>query len=170
MENPKENSILIWYVMPHKDVSRAIGLIDNSLRRSSLQRTFVEESNTLPVNGSVCPHHSCIVLDPSGNVLLKIYDICGKDIDSTAWDDDSWTPRLHLTAEERIVIENKETTLLLGCSGTGKTVCICNRMDFDPTLLSCLLRAHTGYVLTSRKLSGVILVRLITYSRIYSRI
>jgi hypothetical protein len=130
-ENPNENSILIWYVMPHKVVSRAIGLIDDSLRRSSLQQTFVEESNTLPVDGSGCPHHSCIVLDPSGNVPLKIYDICGEDIDSTSWDDDSWIPRLHLTEEERIVVENKGTTLLLGRSGTGKTVCICNRMVFD---------------------------------------
>jgi hypothetical protein len=130
-ENTKENSILIWYVMPHKAVSRAIGLIDDSLRRSYLQRTFVNESNTLSVDGSVCPRHSCVVLDPSGNVPLKIYDICGEDIDSTAWDDDSWIPRLHLTEEERNVVENKGTTLLLGRSGTGKTVCICNRMDFD---------------------------------------
>jgi hypothetical protein len=42
-----------------------------------------------------------------------------------------WSPRLHLTREEREVVEAPGTVLLLGRSGTGKTVCICNRMHYD---------------------------------------
>jgi hypothetical protein len=45
--------------------------------------------------------------------------------------DDPWRPPLHLTDSERDVVESSGTTLLLGRSGTGKTVCICNRMDYD---------------------------------------
>lgn len=43
----------------------------------------------------------------------------------------AWVPHLQLTDEERYVVETKGTVLLLGRSGTGKTICICNRMDYD---------------------------------------
>jgi hypothetical protein len=42
-----------------------------------------------------------------------------------------WLPPLHLTKQEREVVEKEGTVLLLGRSGTGKTVCICNRIDLD---------------------------------------
>ena len=45
--------------------------------------------------------------------------------------DKTWIPRLKLTDEERDVVETNGTVLLLGRSGTGKTICICNRMDHD---------------------------------------
>ena len=45
--------------------------------------------------------------------------------------DEGWTPQMHLTREEKEVVEAKGTVLLLGRSGTGKTVCIINRMEYD---------------------------------------
>ena len=44
---------------------------------------------------------------------------------------ESWTPKLHLTDEERDIVEAEGTVLVLGRSGTGKTICICNRIEFD---------------------------------------
>jgi hypothetical protein len=68
-----------------------------------------------------------VKLDPIGNVPLKVYDI--ENVDDIVTDD--WAPRMHLTREERDVVEAKGTVLLLGRSGTGKTVCISNRIEFD---------------------------------------
>jgi len=62
-------------------------------------------------------------------VPLKVYDIGTAEIDNIAKKD--WTPKLHLTKEEREVVEIRGTVLLLGRSGTGKTICVCNRMEFD---------------------------------------
>ena len=60
---------------------------------------------------------------------MKLYDVNFDNIDSIV--EMSWSPMMHLTEEERKVVEAKGTVLLLGRSGTGKTVCICNRMEYD---------------------------------------
>jgi len=60
---------------------------------------------------------------------LKLYDVSFDNLNDIT--KKSWTPQMHLTEEERKVVEAKGTVLLLGRSGTGKTVCICNRIEFD---------------------------------------
>jgi DNA-binding NtrC family response regulator len=60
------------------------------------------------------------MLDALGNVPLKLYDVSFDNIDAIA--DQSWMPPMHLTEEERAVVEAKGTVLLLGRSGTGKTI------------------------------------------------
>jgi hypothetical protein len=51
-----------------------------------------------------------ILADPLGNVPMKIYEIRTDEVEEIA----------------------KGTVLLLGRSaGTGKTICFCNRMDYD---------------------------------------
>lgn len=59
-----------------------------------------------------------VLLDVFGNVPLKLYDVNVNSIDDIIMK--SWTPTLHLTAEERDVVEAEGTVLLLGRSGTGK--------------------------------------------------
>ena len=60
------------------------------------------------------------LLDALGNVPLKLYDVNFDNIDDIATS--SWTPQMSLTDEERKVVEAKGTVLLLGRSGTGKTI------------------------------------------------
>ncbi len=53
-----------------------------------------------------------VLLDALGNVPLKLYDINFDSIDEVA--EESWVPQMHLTDEERKVVEAKGTVLLLG--------------------------------------------------------
>jgi len=64
-----------------------------------------------------------VLLDALGNVPLKLYDVNFDNIDDIATS--SWTPQMSLTDEERKVVEAKGTVLLLGRSGTGKTIVSC---------------------------------------------
>lgn len=65
---------------------------------------------------------------------------------------ESWTPPLRLTSAEKEVVQKPGTVLVLGRSGTGKTVCICNRMvcdaDFhrDPTELRQLFVSRSNRI------------------------
>ena len=61
-----------------------------------------------------------VLLDALGNVPLKLYDVNFDNIDDIS--SASWTPQMSLTDEERKVVEAKGTVLLLGRSGTGKTI------------------------------------------------
>jgi hypothetical protein len=72
-----------------------------------------------------------IVLDPLGNNPLKMYAVSSENVQHLTVRSGTWIPPLHLTEEERRVVEVTGTTLVLGRAGTGKTVCLCNRMDLD---------------------------------------
>ena len=65
-----------------------------------------------------------VLLDALGNVPLKLYDVNFDNIDDIATS--SWTPQMSLTEEEWKVVEAKGTVLLLGRSGTGKTIVSCS--------------------------------------------
>ena len=66
-------------------------------------------------------HESCyyvdIMLDPLGNVPLKLYEVSFKNIDKLL--DLSWSPPLYLTPEERKIVTTPGTVLVFGRSGTG---------------------------------------------------
>ncbi|KAL7552385.1 hypothetical protein ACHAWF_015633, partial [Thalassiosira exigua] len=128
-------TLVVWFIAKHKSVSRLAKLIDDARNRSSRQQlpqNFVTEldDNVEPSNAK-----KEVLLDALGNVPIKLYDV---PFDNGTLDEnvdrivkDSWTPQMHLTDEEREVVEARGTVLLLGRSGTGKTVCICNRIEFD---------------------------------------
>lgn len=127
-------SILIWYVAKHKNVSRLMRLIDDSQSRSARQRisaSALPELAGANEHGNKNQSHN-ILLNPKGNVPLKLYKIKSSDLEQII--DQDWSPQLYLTDEERSIVEEVGTVLLLGRSGTGKTVCICNRMDLDRQL------------------------------------
>ncbi len=131
-------NLLVWYIAKHKSVSRLAGLIDDSDSRSTRQRTDLEDLESLAPGmiennkgdsfGTPFDERP-VVLDPLGNVPLKVYEIPAHDLENVA--EETWMPPMHLTEEEKKVVETEGTVLLLGRSGTGKTVCICNRMEYD---------------------------------------
>eukprot|EP00984_Skeletonema_dohrnii_P006920 scaffold2465_cov93-Skeletonema_dohrnii-CCMP3373.AAC.4 len=122
--------IVIWYVAKHKQVSRLMQLIDDSKSRSARQQmpaTLVSELQ----NEGLIPQNvkKDVLLDIFGNVPLKVYDVNFNAINEIT--KESWTPQLHLTDEERDIVEAKGTVLVLGRSGTGKTICISSSIEFD---------------------------------------
>ena len=122
--------LVIWYVAKHKQVSRLMQLIDDSKSRSARQHmpdslvSELQNEGLLPENK---PKE--VLLDIFGNVPLKIYDVNYNTMNEIA--KESWTPQLHLTDEERDIVEAEGTVLVLGRSGTGKTIIVTQRIEFD---------------------------------------
>jgi hypothetical protein len=79
-----------------------------------------------------------ILLDPLANTPLKIHQLSSTEIDKLELE--KWTPPFRLTTEEKQIVQTPGTVLVLGRSGTGKTVCIVNRMVCDATH-----RTRTGH-------------------------
>ncbi len=121
--------LVIWFVCQHKSVSRHAKLIDDAKNRAARQQ--LPDSFIAEMENGITPHKERmeVKLDPYGNVPLKLYDVSFDNVNDIV--DESWTPQMHLTEEERNVVETKGTVLLLGRSGTGKTVCIINKMEYD---------------------------------------
>lgn len=111
----------------HDNVSRLVKQIDGSFSRLSRQPAL----RTLP--GESVPTTDLsdedVLLDPSGNCPLKIYSTSrgGIPLLSTT----GWTPPLRLSAKQQELQGVGGTVLLLGRSGTGKTVCLSDRMAQD---------------------------------------
>ena len=70
-----------------------------------------------------------VFLDPLANSPLKIWELQSGNVQRLK--EEGWEPKLRLTSKEEQVIESMETVLLLGRSGTGKTICIANKMQAD---------------------------------------
>ncbi|KAL9182922.1 hypothetical protein ACHAXT_004201 [Thalassiosira profunda] len=145
-------SIVVWFVAKHKNVSRLAKLIDDAKNRTARQQlpsTFVSELDGNSASRPAATRE--ILLDALGNVPLKLYDVNFDSIEDVA--NASWAPPMHLTEEERKVVETKGTVLLLGRSGTGKTVCICNRLEFDRQRLGHKPNFSQRFVSRSAKLA-----------------
>lgn len=118
------DELIIWYVAKHKSVSRLMLLIDDSKTRSARQRVVAshelpELNETSSSAASSANSHSDFLINPLGNVPLKLYNVSMDNVEEIS--SESWTPRLHLTDEERNIVETKGTCLLLGRSGTVRT-------------------------------------------------
>lgn len=109
-------SIIIWFVAKHKEVSRLMKLIDDSKSRSARQQ--MPEALVAELQNDSPRPRKKVMLDVFGNAPLKLYDFGSDSIDEIT--KKSWSPRLHLTDEERDVVEAEGTILVLGRSGTGK--------------------------------------------------
>lgn len=136
-------------------------LIDDAKSRSARQRipdNVLRDIESGDFHSEPTQNSKEVLLDALGNVPIKLYDVGIGDIDDIV--SASWAPRLHLTDEERHVVEAKGTTLLLGRSGTGKTLCICNRMEFDRIMFSGNIMFTQLFVSRSARLcryvSGVV--------------
>jgi AAA domain len=125
-----ERGILVWYVAKHDAVNRLMRQIDRAEDRSSEKLTsaltlFKEaKDDVLQLDDG-----NRILADPLGDTPLKLHLLYRQDIGKLS--SKEWKPRLHLTAEEHKVVDKEGTVLVLGRSGTGKTICIANRMHRD---------------------------------------
>ena len=127
----ESGSIVIWYIARHKQVNRLMQLIDDSksrIARQQIPAALVSELQNEGLLNQDEPKKE-VLIDIFGNTPLKIYDVNFNAINEIT--NDSWSPRLHLTDEERDIVEADGTVLVLGRSGTGKTICICSSIEFD---------------------------------------
>ena len=70
-----------------------------------------------------------VLLDPSRNVPMKIYIAQRSELPLLA--EKAWKAPLRLNQREQGVRSQTGTVLLLGRSGTGKTLCVMDRMNHD---------------------------------------
>ena len=69
------------------------------------------------------------LIDPAGNLPLRLAVASAADLPKLATG--GLLPRLRLTSAQREMDRQQGTVLLLGRAGTGKTVCLCERMVKD---------------------------------------
>jgi putative component of toxin-antitoxin plasmid stabilization module len=139
-------TVLIWYICKHKHINRSLNLIEQSYDRllasnDALTRVDLVESSShggptaiSDVVGIASREEPEMLVDPSSNVPLKIYSLPISKLNKLA-DDPLWVPPVKLTKEEEGIVRHAGTgdgaTLLLGRSGTGKTLCVTSRMAHD---------------------------------------
>ena len=75
-----------------------------------------------------------VLLDPMANTPLKIHEA---DIRQLGSKECLESLPLRLTAAENAIIEKSGSVLVLGRSGTGKTICIANKMMYDQRTRIC---------------------------------
>ena len=96
---------------------------------SPLPDVGIEESNA-DVDTDVEDFEPEMLVDPSSNVPLKIHEVEDCDLDNFK-NNKNFVPTVKLTKEEEAIVKKGGTVLLLGRSGTGKTLCVANRMLYD---------------------------------------
>jgi hypothetical protein len=86
--------------------------------RQQISQSLISDLQNENLVHQVTTQNNGVLLDVFGNVPLKLYEVKFHSISDIA--NDSWTPKLYLTDEERDVVEAEGTVLVLGRSGTGK--------------------------------------------------
>jgi len=124
----KKLSLLVWYVARHKDVSHKMMKISDALDRLNRQVATQEEFGS----GGLVLQPDTVLLNPENNNPLKVFQMPREDIYKLGSADfPDYTPDLQMTGSERSIIEKEGTVCVLGRSGTGKTICISNRISLD---------------------------------------
>ena len=142
-------SILVWRVSIHKKVSHNMLQIDEALGRLNRQVAKLGSENV--ESGVMMLDEETVLLDPQSNKPLKIYQLPRTDL--SLMDSAEWAPALRMTGMERRIVERRGTVLVLGRSGTGKTICICNRMLRDRQLLGSVTQL---FVARSRRVRELV--------------
>jgi len=116
-----ENAVVVWFVVPHDLIARRVRSID-AARERELLLAGPDLGGGRAAEG--------IPLDPLGNTPLRCYAVPRSSLAKLA---DGWRPPIALTEEEKAVVaaDPGTATLLLGRSGTGKTLCTVSRMLRD---------------------------------------
>jgi hypothetical protein len=128
--------LVVWYVAKHDEVSRFVRLIDKAESRSNRQLTTatalpeIEQELLSSSEALQAASSEEVLLDPQSDAPLRLYALSREDIHRLG-ESSNWQPPLSLTQQERKVVETAGTVLLLGRAGTGKTLCICSRIDYD---------------------------------------
>jgi hypothetical protein len=124
--------ILVWYVvMKHDSVPHFLDLIETAIKRTAKQ---LGSNKWLEISSEALDLSEEIVLiDPMKNVPMRIYVTPTEEIDQLCNVD--WKAPLRFNKHEQSVRKQQGTVLLLGRSGTGKTLCLIDRMNSDQKLL-----------------------------------
>ena len=137
-----EPTVFVWYVCTHDRISYYAERIDTSLSRM-MQRPALSDHCMLLTEATV-------LLDPLRNTPLKVHACAATELRQIT-DGGSWMPPLRLTQKQRAINSESGSVLLVGrsgmrfvyllyhlCSylykcvaGTGKTICIGDRMRSD---------------------------------------
>ena len=129
-------SLLIWFVSKHDHVSHYVKLVERTCSRldaplSGLWSVNEEANETTAL---LLLNEDTVLLDPTSNVPLKVFSTPRKDFSMLSRIGTDWQPSLLLSAKEREVNDQEGTVCVIGRSGTGKTVCLCDRMLRDRQL------------------------------------
>ena len=124
--------ILVWYVvMKHDSVPHFLDLIETAIKRTAKQlgsnKWLETSSEALNLSEEI------VLIDPMKNVPMRIYVTPTEEIDQLCNAD--WKAPLRFNKHEQSVRKQQGTVLLLGRSGTGKTLCLIDRMNRDQKLL-----------------------------------
>ena len=131
--------IQIRHICKHDHISKFVELIDKSEARLS-RDLVVDAVPAISAENDEAKHadlesDESMELDENGNMPLRFYDLPKHilvRLSETPLFVHQWRPTLHLTRQETSIVKRtNRMTMVLGRSGTGKTFCICGRMDFD---------------------------------------
>ena len=127
-------SLLVWFVSKHDHVSHYVKLVERTCSRLDAPFSGVwsvdEEAKETPPPLLLLGEDT-VLLDPTSNVPLKVFSTPRKDFSMLSRIGTDWQPSLLLSAKEREVNDQEGTVCVIGRSGTGKTVCLCDRMLRD---------------------------------------
>ena len=127
-------SLLVWFVSKHDHVSHYVKLVERTCSRLDAPISglwSVDEEAKEPMSPLLLLGEDTVLLDPTSNVPLKVFSTPRKDFSMLSRIGTDWQPSLLLSAKEREVNDQEGTVCVIGRSGTGKTVCLCDRMLRD---------------------------------------
>ena len=121
----QQASILVWRISKHDDVSSHISCIDDSFKRSTSISMNPLENDYLVLNEVE------ILIDPFANRPLQIYSKPVNEIDTEPASSSTLKFPLRLTKKEKEINDTPGSVIIFGRSGTGKTLCLCDRLQQD---------------------------------------
>jgi len=157
-------SVLVWGVVKHDDISSEMEKIDRTFARMGPEATGqaamsyeamrTEKRSTLNEGVIETQEHVVVpevILDPAGNTPLHVFKVRFPELPQL--EEGTWKPPMKLTAQEERIVNKDGAVLLLGRSGTGKTVCVAMRMHRDQTrALHAKVQLKQAFVARSRAL------------------
>jgi hypothetical protein len=125
----------VWCVSHHDDVPDYLQKIDQAFSRLSNKFVIVnscvqgEGAAFADAESALKMSEDDVLLNPIGNVPLKLSIASLSELPRIA--EQGWKPPLRLSKAQREIDGQGGTVLLLGRSGTGKTLCLSERMTLD---------------------------------------
>jgi hypothetical protein len=145
------DAIFVWFIAKHDAVQRAVQQIQKSYQRVNVhvkedkERCLKQDGETQDSKSTICAYN-CVnqedyLLNPEGNSPLKVYTLLSSEfvpalshkMEVDNFSKMFWQPPLRLAGDEDKVVREptQSSKMLLGRSGTGKTLCAISAMAHD---------------------------------------
>jgi hypothetical protein len=164
-DHSREVTLMIWFATKHDHVPQLLRLIEHSCGRTIKQvegrGSSIADSSQLTqvtaryVSSALSLPDDAVLLDPQSNIPLKLYPV--PDLQQLSRE--NWRAPLRLNRLEQSVRGQGGTVLLLGRSGTGKTLCLMDRMQHDRAQLQRQWDAACNGGSSPRRLSQLFVAR-----------